>query len=32
VLFDPEKEIIVETDISDYTLGGVINQQEADRK
>jgi hypothetical protein len=32
VSFDPEKEIMVETDASDYALGGVINQQGTDGK
>ena len=32
ISFDPEKEIIVKTDMSDYVFGGVINQQGADRR
>ena len=32
VSFDLEKEIIVETDISDYTIRRVINQQGIDKK
>ena len=32
ISFDPKKEIIVKTNISNYILGGVINQQGADRK
>ena len=32
IAFDPEKETVVETDASDYALGGVISQKGEDGK
>ena len=32
ILFDLEKEVVVETNASNYTLGGIISQKELDGK